>query len=253
LIWQPSADLLQGLRANIEYYRISQPNYIISATAQQLVSHPEFASRVTRDPATGLITTVDTSPLNAAKYKTSGWDLKVDYRNPTQWGELGVRVVGTYVESDLRQHTINSPFVEYAGFPNDGGQARLKANASFTWDYRNWTVSWTSTYYPSYWQTGSPNSPFTRQSGGTSTVPIAQGSDTIPSQIYHDLSVGFTFHDASISNASLTSLLENVSIQVGLKNVLNKAPPFDANNIYYYSRFGDPRLRTFRITLSKAF
>jgi len=79
---------LKGLRIDLEYYKISQPDYIAYPQLQQVVSNPAYASRVTRDPASGMITVVNLSPVNATKFETNGWDLKIDYLKSTDFGTL---------------------------------------------------------------------------------------------------------------------------------------------------------------------
>ena len=254
LIWKPQEALLQGLRIDLEYYRIVQPNYITQATVQEIVSDPSYAGRVTRDPTTGLITTVDDSYVNAIEYKTSGWDLKVDYRKSTAFGTLGLHAAATFIRYDQRQYSIGSPYLEYASFPNDGGEAKIKANATLSWEYRGWTAAWTSTYYSGYWQSNSPGSPSYFQFGPSTYYTAAQGSNTIPSQIYHDIFASYTFNKGSHGGSFSDSLLSNVTVQFGIKNVFNTLPPFDAFSYpYFYSYYGDPRLRDFRIAVKKGF
>jgi len=48
--------------------------------------------------------------------------------------------------------------------------------------------------------------------------------------------------------------LSDLTIQLSVKNLFNKLPPFDAYYTpYFYSPYGDPRLRDYRLTLSKGF
>jgi iron complex outermembrane receptor protein len=259
MIWAPQEEMLRGLRLDLEYYRITQPNYIETPTAQAAVNIP---GRSTRDPTTGLITSVNLEPLNANDYKTSGWDVKADYRRPTDFGTFGLHTAATFIKYDLRQLAIDGPYYEYAGFTNDGGEAKIKANATLSWEYRRWTAAWTSTYYSGYYQELSPGSPSgLQQLTALGNFAAAQGGYTIPSQIYHDLYVSYAFahsgrasgvsdsHDGGLAN----TLLSNVTVSFGIKNVFNTLPPFDAFSSYYYSSYGDPRLRDFRLTVKKGF
>ena len=49
--------------------------------------------------------------------------------------------------------------------------------------------------------------------------------------------------------------LKNTSVQVGVSNVFNKTPAFDAYyaDSYYYSPFGDPRISDYWLSVSKKF
>jgi iron complex outermembrane receptor protein len=269
MIWAPQEEMLRGLRLDLEYYRITQPNYIENPTVQQAVNIP---GAVTRDPTTGLITSVSLAPVNAAEYKTSGWDVKADYSKLTHFGIFGLRAAATFIKYDQRQLKIDGPFYEYAGFPNDGGEGKIKANATLSWEYRHWTATWTATYYSGYYQEFSRGSPSGLQNPGlVSPILAAQGANTIPSQIYHDIYMSYAFGqrsgmgsvsvqrggtgDVSVSRSRdlVSTLLSNLTVSFGIRNVFNTLPPFDVYNTYFYSTYGDPRLREFRLTVKKSF
>ena len=254
MIWEPGDPAFAGLRMDLEYYRITQPNYITNPTVQQVVSDPSLASRVTRDPTTGLVTIADTSFVNATEYKTSGWDLKIDYRKETGFGTLDLHAAGTLIKNDQRQYSIASPFLEYAGYPNDGGEGKIKGNATLSWEYHGWTAAWTTTYYSSYWQQFAPGGPLYIQFGPNTSLTDAQGSYSIPAQTYHDIFVSYTFGSGVATRHLVNALLSNLTLQFGIKNIFDTKPPFDAlYKPYYYSPLGDARLRDFRFTLSKGF
>ncbi len=49
-------------------------------------------------------------------------------------------------------------------------------------------------------------------------------------------------------------LASDWTIQAGIKNVFNTLPPFDAGFApYYYSPYGDPRLRDLWVSVKKEF
>jgi iron complex outermembrane receptor protein len=251
LIWEPQVGWLRGVRINVEYFRIAQPNYITTPSPQTIVSDPVFADRVTRDPATGLITMVDARYVNALKYKTSGYDLKIGYEKVTRFGTLGVRTAATFTDHDLRQFSIGSPFIEYAGYPNDGGVGRLKANSTVTWTWQRWSAAWTSTYYSGYTQTFAPGSPAALLQGANPTLIEAQGGNTIGSQIYHDFFASYSF---PFSRGMSQEASAEATMQFGIKNIFNTRPPLDAAfSPFFYSPYGDPRLREVRASLRIAF
>jgi outer membrane receptor protein involved in Fe transport len=264
LIWEPTDKLLNGLRVDLEHYKITQPNYITQPTAQEVVSDPAYASRVTRDPTTGRITVVNESYVNADLYKTSGWDLMLDYDKPTLVGTYDLHIAGTFIEHDQRQYTIGSPLLEYVGFPSEGGEGRIKANATLSWLFRGWTVGWTSVYFGRYNQAYSPGSPTLIQLGLPSYTffTAAQGGTTIPPQVYHTLFGSYTFSRAptpagqreSLASRIAKNAISDVTVQFGIKNIFNKMPPFDVySSPYYYSTYGDPRMRVYWINLRKTF
>jgi hypothetical protein len=165
-------------------------------------------------------------------------------------GTFDLHIVGTVIEHDLRQYAIGSPFLDYVGFPADGGEAKTKANATLTWEYRQWTLGWATTYFGSYLQLGSPGDPFVFQNGPLTFFTAAQGGYTIPSQTYHQIFATYVTGDTRF----LHGLFSNVAVQAGIKNLFNTSPPFDAfYQPYFYSPYGDPRLRDYWVSVKKAF
>jgi iron complex outermembrane receptor protein len=256
-IWEPKEGALHGLRVDLEYYKITQPNYITLPGFQQLASDPGFASFVTRNPATGLITLLNDSYVNATQYKTNGWDLTLDYRKPTSVGTFDLHALGTFIEHDLRQFDVGGPTLEYVGYPSEGGEAKAKANITLGWEYRQWTLAWSTTYVGSYLQTGTPASPIYTQFAGTnSNIAAAQGDPRIPSQVYHEIVGSYVFAKTTPAQGSSLprNLISNLTVQFGIKNLFNTLPPFDAFfQPYYYSSYGDARLRDYWISIKKPF
>lgn len=250
LIFEPKAQSIQGLRLSADYYLITQPNDIVGPTAQQVIDDPSLVGRVTRDPSTGLITKVDTSYLNATEYRTSGWDSAIDYSKATSLGAFAFHAGGTFIRYDLRQLSIGSPFVEFAGFPNDGGEAKIKANAALNWSWRStWKAGWMVTYFGNYRQEFTPGSPSAILDGFSSPIVAAQGSSVIPSQTYHDIYVSYTFDQPHPAER----LLKGTTLQVSIKNLFNTTPPFDAANLVYFgSLYGNARLREYQLSIRKS-
>lgn len=253
VIWEPQVQSLQGLRLNLEHYKITQPDYITNPGPQAIVNSPGFANRVTRDPLSGLITFVDATTINAVVYQTSGWDASADYEKATSAGDFSFHVGGTRIDHERRQLAIGDPSIDFVDAPGEGGEGKIKANAALNWNFRNWTLGWASTYFGSYRQFGAPGGPLSQQYGDFFTsVTDAQGGLRVPSQLVHDFYASYVFNDVSAGRAS--GLLTNLTIQLGIKNVFNKLPPFDAHfPPNYYSAYGDPRLRQYRLTIRKGF
>ena len=252
-IWEPHESVLDGLRVDLEYYRITQPNYIVSPYVQTIVDDPAFASRVTRSPTTGLITTVDCSLINAAEYKTSGFDITIGYNKSTAYGAFGARLTATDIQHDLRQYAIGSPFLEYAGYTDDGGESKLKANLRLSWEYRHWSLYWTSVYFGSYPPPGTPGSPTYIQDGGPfpfyTNIQELQGG-RIPAQVYHNISGAYTLDKIPIKGIS------SLSVNFGITNLFDTLPAYDANNYFHYafsSPYGNVMLRQYTVGFRAAF
>jgi outer membrane receptor protein involved in Fe transport len=259
VVFEP--EFVPGLRLAFDWYRIQQRDRITNLSTQAIVNNEsEFPGRVTRGTPTapfdvGKIVSVDASALNLTKAVTNGYDISLGYRESTRFGTFDLSALGTVIQHFRTQNTVNAPFVDIADQVADFGPLKEKANATLSWELRGWTARWAATYYGSYPQIAPP---FTRS---TSTL-LAQNSAGIPSQIYHNilLAYGIPSHakqgdsNSRESSSWTGSAFSGVNVQMGIKNVFNKTPPFDANFApYYYSPFGDPLLRTFWVSLSKDF
>ena len=254
LIFEPSDGPVKGFRVNLESYWIDQYGYITSMTGDQILRDPALAGRVTRDPISGLVTTIDESLVNATKFSTSGWDLALGYQTSTPLGAFDVSGSISHINYEKRQFNAGGPTSDYAGFPRAGGEAKLKANLSMSWAYRQWAARWTATMYGAYMQQGTASDPV---DPNDARYIKAQGADHIPSQTYHDVFVSYSIATASSekdASARHMSVVDGVSIQFVVKNVFDSLPKFDvAYTPFYASPYGDLRLRSYRLTIVKAF
>lgn len=270
VIVEPHAGALRGLRLDAEYYDIKQSNFIATLGAQGIVNQEnDFPARVTRD-ATGRITLVDNSSVNLYLRETSGWDLSADYAIPTRVGTFRLHAAESIIQHLKSQYAQNKPSYEAAGYsPSESapGAPKYKSNVTLDWETRRWTVGWTVRYFSSYKQFGAAGGPYSLQTYGGLEYPVSagntyiggQGGDTIPSQAYHDLFLSYEFGPATGAEGRWWhprgNLWADLTLQVGLRNVFNKAPPLDASfaNNGYFSPYGDTRLRSYWISLKKAF
>src|SRR5882724_4837270 len=158
--------------------------------------------------------------------------------------------MSTWAEHDEICPTLGGPMLDYVNYPNfgsvggvGGNPLKFRTTGSLTWEFHHWSAGWTVRYFDGYRQSGAPGDP-----GGTSTfTTAAQGSSVIPSQIYHDVFMGYYFGKGAgtAGTSRMSRLLNGLSIQVGIRDVFNKAPPFDAFGNWapaYESQFGDIRL-----------
>jgi iron complex outermembrane recepter protein len=247
LIFEPHDNALEGLRLDLEYYRISQFNYITQPTGNEILSSPTFAGRVIRNAA-GVITLINETDINAPQFNTEGWDLSANYHATTTWGTFDFRAAGTLIKDEDRQYVINGPTNDFVGWPDEGGEGKYKATGSMIWSNRGWTLGWTTTWFSAYHVNETPGDPVYVYTGPSSPFQ-EQGSAHIPSQSYHDLLASYTF-----GQTESHGVLSNLKIQLIVKDVFNSVPPFDAAILpFYYSQYGDPNLRTFQLSLRKSF
>jgi len=265
VIWEPRWPALRGLRLNAEHYHIEQFNFIGTLTAQQIVNLESlYPSRVTRNAA-GAITSVDITNLNLYRRETEGWDLSADYSLKTDLGTLSLNASETIIAHLKNQYASDKPSYDAAGYSVDseGGAVKHKAAGTLAWDYKHWNAGWSVQYIGSWKVAGAAGGPTSLQvaNGGVSgTTVAAQGTDTVSPQTYHDVFAGYTFGTqesgpSSRLGAVANRIMRGLSVQIGVRNVFNQVPSFDAIGVSYLyaSRYGDLRLRTWWMTLKKAF
>lgn len=249
LMFEPNA--APGLRLGLEWFHIERSNLIFEPSYEIVIANEAlFPGRIVRaapsagDPyQAGPVTLVDTSLINAAEVATQGVDFSIGYRRNTErFGTFSVDLLGTVIKSFTQQFTLDSDPVEIAGVVANDGPLKLRANATLGWERANWSLSWSALYYGPYDQLDSP------------FYLAAQGANTIPSQIYHNLFAGYRFADSE-SKSAFASALGGVSVTLGIRNLFNSVPPFDAyqSGIGYYSPFGDYRLRSAQLSIGKRF
>ncbi|MBL8268642.1 TonB-dependent receptor domain-containing protein, partial [Steroidobacter sp.] len=250
LVFEPAA--VSGLRASLEWFKLEQDNVIVTPTVQQMVDlESQFPGRIVRAaPApgqtVGAITEVNATLINANKGETAGLDATLEYRLKTDaFGTFSFFAMGTRVLEYKIQNTIAAPLENIVNELGRGGPVRLRVNGGVTWDRGMWSASWLMRYFGSYKQ----------YDVGTNAYVIAQGSEYVPSQQYHDALASYRF-GAATTGSSGSWLTDGLEVQLGIKNVFNKAPPFDAYygvQSIYYSPLGDPRMRSYWMSVSKSF
>ncbi len=249
IVFEPT--FWKGVRLGLEWFRIKRSNLIFSPNLVQLMENEDlFPGRVTRaDPApgdpfqVGPVTLVDLSLLSTDHVSTKGFDVSMDYRMATErHGLFTFGLLGTVVDTFTRQLTLVSPEEDIVGQVSNNGPLKLRANAALGWEWGNWTLAWTALYYSSYEQNTNP------------LFIQAQGGTTVPSQIYHNVLAGYRFPSAEGASGASWAL-SDLTITLGVRNVFDRVPPFDASqsNVQRYSPFGDYRLRSVQLSIGKKF
>jgi len=252
MIYEPKKNKLKGLRLEVNYFHVREDDLIGSLTANEIVNKPDLVDRVTRDPATGRITLVNTSLLNLNYYQMAGWDFAASFRRWTQIGHLSLSANATLYDSLSKQIKPGDPFRDYVGYPAHGGVPEMRGSGTFAWGRKGLTLGFTARYVSSYGVYGSPGAPV------ASTVYTGmQGGDTVSSQTYYDIFGSYFFGRSgatSKQNRFTRAMLKNVSLRAGIRDIFDTAPPYDAyRGPYYYSNYGSPRMREYWISVRKDF
>ena len=257
VIWEPHG-ALKDLRFNVEYWRIEKMDLIRNVNnVQQLANMGDRAPEgsVERDPTTNRIELFTFANYNVGDGMTDGWDLSADYRKPTALGIFAIRGRATLTDHLKLPPAISFPATEYVGFVNSGGVNKTKFTGTIGWSSgRHWRASWTTTYQGGYRQAGAPGDPIYLGAANptlvtTSTGP--QGGYTVDAQTYHNATIGYAFgarHEKFY--------LKGLSVQFTVNNIFDAEPPFDAAAVrspFFYSRYGNVRLRDYIIRVKKDF
>jgi len=244
VVWSP--ERVPGLRLSADWFKIEKQNNIRSPGAQELLDEEDsFPGRVIRAPAdpsdpyypVGPVIQLNRYAMNSLMLETSGIDLGVRYR--WQAGNFGdVDISGNATLSDYyrTQTTLTSGMIDRKGIPSYSGPLDRRINGSLTWTRGPWNAGWATQYYSSY------------RINPTSTSTLRrQGGPSVASQIYHDVFVRYRVPSRG------HRVLEGMELTLGAKNVLDKRPPTDMSRGYYYSTFGDPRMRRLYANVKKTF
>ena len=141
-----SPEWVPGLNVSLDWYSISIKGAIFSvAYARELsecyAGKTIFCSAIIRD-SSGVITSINTSPLNAASQTTSGLDFQADYTTDFFDGTLNLSLLGNY--TDETTQTALGVATDNAGSlgidpPNSGGQPKFHANISANYSEGPWS------------------------------------------------------------------------------------------------------------------
>ncbi len=186
--------------------------------------------------AVGPIIGVDVSTANASRFETESIDVAVSRASHALGGELELSATGNWLTKLTYQTFDWTPAYDHAGvasagfsagFPILGGLA-FRANASAVWSKGRMSIGWRGRYVGGY---------YLRQDHA---VVALQGANRIPSQTYHDLFARFEVKDGLL-------------LDLGVNNVLNRAPPLDLTVNGSNSRAGDSRRAVYRVALTQRF
>jgi iron complex outermembrane receptor protein len=257
VVIEPRTGPIKGLRVSVDYYAIRKQNNIGSLSAQVMVENEAlFPERVVRNPAAagdrfgvGTIASLNLASMNLLKAFLEGFDINIGYRKDTQrFGNFTASFLSTIVNHSKRKTTFGQPYIDSTNFSGSSGGLKFSGNGTLSWDYRNWTASWTTRYYNAIRISAPPVT--------TSTAQVtAQGGPFIPAQSYSDLIVAYRFAGQRGASADWKNrMLRDTEIQFGVTNIFKKTPPYDVGSFgsYYYSTYGDIRWRDLRLSVKKA-
>lgn len=256
LVWTPG--FAKRLRISVDYTEISKRNEIASLTAQEILDLEEFLpDRVVRAPLSppdaalgytgGVIQSIDSTRVNLSSAKIRSLDLQVDYEwTMANLGTLQFYGIATKALQFERQTSPLGQPIEFVDFAS--GPLKWRGNAGVTWRKGKLTLGWNSQYYHSYKIYSA-----TATSTAIATTVSNQGASRVPMQIYNDIYASYDFGDAQ----GVLPIFKNTDFSVGIQNIFDKHPPTLATASAFgasaYSRYGDPRMRRYQVSVRRRF
>jgi len=241
VVWQPAP----GLSLALDYWTIDKSDFITGISERDVLvpGAPFEATNILRGPVDpgfpelpGPIQTVILHGENFGNLRTSGYDVDIAWRGrTTSIGQFSLGLNGTYVRSFKIDFGPGNS-LPLAG-NNDGNSAipRWRHYASLTWNRGPWSATLAQTFQSGYDEVDQrfpcdDGADCTRRRVGTYTVWDLQAQYT-----------GF----------------KGTTILVGIKNLLDREPPFAQWNpglaAGFDPTYADPRGRVFYTRLSYAF
>lgn len=150
LVWSPS--FISNFNASLDWWKIRIDNTIVSDSPNQILIDcyeqgiEARCSRFTRDPVTGIVSTLKYGNRNAGFLETEGYDMDVNYRFDTDFGKFSTAWSTTYVSKNIYRSTNDTNVVPT---PSNGigSGFRIRSNLNLGWELGNFGASWTLRYY----------------------------------------------------------------------------------------------------------
>lgn len=150
LVWSPS--FISNFNVSLDWWKIRIENTIVSDSPNQILIDcyeqgiDARCNRLTRDPASGIVSTLKFGNRNAGFMETEGYDMDMSYRVDTAYGKLSGSWATTYVSKNISRSTNDTSVVPTTS-NGIGSGFRVRSNLALGWELENFGVSWTSRYY----------------------------------------------------------------------------------------------------------
>lgn len=225
---QPAA--LAGLSLSVDYYTIEIKDAVgqvqpIDALTSCYITDPRadnpLCAAVTRDPATGRIKDGFPVDRNLALIKQSGFDIDFSYRQANPFGLSGQRAVVQYQASVMSSYTIQrNPVLDPVDCKGTYGfRCSSDAVSLVMPDYRHrLSLGWTL---------GENTAQVGWRRIGKVRDSAVGSSGSIPAYDTFDL------------NVSVATPIKGLTVNAGVDNLTNKAPPTGMTNPGVYNTFTD--------------
>ena len=239
IVWAPNNNFSIGA----DWWSIRKTGTIASLTLTQLIAnYALFPQNFIRNAA-GTLTHIDIRWVNAGETITKGVDLNVNGNGSAFGGRWTAALEGSLLTEKKSRLLASAAFgpSEIATFTRGGDLGiRWKHALTGTFNQGNWTGSLTQLYRSGYKDAVLPG-----VANGSVVPPLLQPN--VPA---------YTLYNASVRYAGI----KNLGLTLGIKNLLDKDPPFSAAydtntgaGSSWEPRVADPRGRAYTVTLDYKF
>jgi iron complex outermembrane recepter protein len=232
---------IKSVTATIDMWEIRRTDKIYALTPQEVIANytlfPDSLVRGADGRLDGVGGYIRAGLINAAGDVTRGIDLSLESSMAAAGGRFTAKLDGTYMIEHKEKRLANEDFNPNIGvglWSTDTIFPRWKHNLSLGYDQGPWNVTLSQSYTHSY-KDELPYGP-----------PPAGYVDTVKAYITYGLSGSYKG-------------IKNLTLNVGVKNLLNTDPPFTAHNYDFTGgagwdpRIADPRGRAFTVSAAYKF
>jgi outer membrane receptor protein involved in Fe transport len=240
----------RGPRISVDFSRIERIGDPYPLTRDQVLAYEDaWPERVVRSPLSeadrargftgGPIAVFDGRATNGRSRSVQALDARLEWPATLSHGRLRIYGSGTL---QIRNTTksLFEPALESIGFRD--GPLRWRGNGGLDWTRGETSVGFNVQYFGKYGVSTTQPVDEARER----RVPMFQGGNIVPAQVYLDANASHRFRIRGLPDQS------HVLVSLGVRNLLDKAPPFQTSQTggYGFSPYGDPRRRRFELTIS---
>ncbi|MEL4178106.1 TonB-dependent receptor [Roseateles sp. PN1] len=222
----------KNFSVGVDYWNIEKTDLISTIGEDVILSNlSKYGSLVHRynmdeglegcdyDPSDYEICYIELRKANRGKQRSSGLDFSLELRRlASSWGQFGAKLSGTLVLKSEKQTGFGDDFVSDLGkFVTNGVVQRWRHRVTLDWAKGPWSLVLANTFSAGY-------------TDQNSAIDTFSGSTVTPNKVS-----AYSIWDIAGAwdvNAALT-------LRVGVKNLLNTAPPF-SNQAYHFISGYDP-------------
>ncbi len=239
IVWEPNAHF----NLTVDYWDIRRDGMVQTLALTDLLrNYTLFPNNFIRD-GSGALTAIDTRWVNAGETITKGIDINARVQGRVPEGRWSVELDGTYLIEKKSRLLASAPFsASEVGVFSRAGDLGLRWKHALTGTYTR--GAWTGTLQNLY------------RSGYTDFVLPGVANGTIVPPNWSPKVKAYQLWNASVGYTGV----KNLNLVFGIKNLLDKDPPFSAaydGNLGVGSswepRVGDPRGRSYTFTVEYKF